>query len=455
MKIYEYSPSGLVGKTFECECGYTHASTVKGISVYGGAIKELPAAVRSCGADSVFIVADENTFAASGETAVKLLSDEGIESRVCLLKTEEGFDRPEPTEKALGNLVMSYDKKCGVIVGAGGGVVNDLCKLASNLGHIPYIYVPTCPSMDGYTSDSASVIYNGVKTSVPCKCPDYLICDTDIISKAPKKLLLAGIGDMCAKTVSICEWRISNLITGEHYCGDIAEIMRRCRKAAVKYAEAAVNGDKNAVSEIVKGLIMVGMAMTYAKSSRPASGVEHYYSHLWDMRCLEEHRQCELHGIQVGVGTLLTLKKYEELKKITPDKEKALSFINSFDRAAWERGVRAYFGSCAESIIGIENREGKYAPEKCAERLDIITEKWDEILKIVNEELMPYSELEELFLKIGHPTKPSEIGESDESAEKAFCHTSDIRDKYILTRLLYDIGETGRFFNSSSSSFLQ
>ncbi len=440
MKIFEYSPAELTGKSFDCGCGYIHESSIKSISICDGAIKKLPEAIRSSGAFSAFVVADKDTFAAAGETAVSLLQNNGIECRICIIKADKGFDRPEPTEKALGNIVMSYDKDCGAVVGIGGGVINDLCKLLSDRARVPYVYVPTCPSMDGYTSDSASVIYNGVKTSLKCKCPDYLLCDTDIISKAPKKLLLAGIGDMCAKTVSICEWRISNLITGEHYCDDVAEIMRRCCKAAVKYAEAAVHGDKNAVSEIVKGLCMVGMAMTYAKSSRPASGVEHYYSHLWDMRCLEEGRQCELHGIQVGVGTLLTLKKYEKLKKAAPDKERALLHINAFDKQAWEKGVREYFGSSAESIIALEEKEEKYDRQKCAERLDIIVDKWDEILKIIDEELIPYEQLYTLFKKIGHPTAPAEIGESDESAAKAFSHTSDIRDKYILSRLLFDTG---------------
>ena len=247
---------------------------------------------------------------------------------------------------------------------------------------------------------------------------------------------------MCAKTVSICEWRISSLITGEHYCEDVAEIMRRCRKAATENASAALRKDKKAVEAIVNGLIMVGMAMTYARSSRPASGVEHYYSHLWDMRCLEEGRQCELHGIQVGVGTLLTLKKYEKLKRVTPDKEKALKYINSFDKRAWERGVREYFGSSADSIIALEEKEGKYDKDKCASRLERIIRNWDKILKIIDEELVSYNELEELFKKIGHPTKPSQIGESEQSAAAAFSHTSDIRDKYILSRFMYDTGIT-------------
>lgn len=442
MRICEYTPAGLVGRTFECSCGMTHRSTIKHIDVSDGAIYRLPSVVAETGAKTVFVAADENTYKAAGELAVKLLSDNGIKSVVCLLKAEEGFERPEPTEAALGNLVMTYDKSCEAIVGVGGGVVNDLCKLMSNLGHIPYIYVPTCPSMDGYTSDSASVIYNGVKSSVKCKCPDYLLCDTDIISKAPKKLLLSGIGDMCAKYISICEWRISNLITGEPYCEEIAEMMRTYAKAAADNAEAAVRGDKKAVEAIINGLCLVGTAMTYARSSRPASGVEHYYSHLWDMRCLEEHRQCELHGIQVGVGTVLSLEKYEKLKKIKPDKNKALEHINSFDYAKWERGVREYFGHSAEQIIKTEQREGKYDKDKHAGRLEIILDNWDKILQIIDEELIPAEKLSDLFKKIGHPITPAEIGESDESAALAFSHTSDIRDKYILSRLLFDIGET-------------
>ena len=43
-------------------------------------------------------------------------------------------------------------------------------------------------------------------------------------------------------------------------------------------------------------------------------------------------------------------------------------------------------------------------------------------------------------MKIGHPVRPEEFGESEKSAAEAFSHTSDIRDKYILTRLMFDLG---------------
>ncbi len=442
MRMFEYGPAEIVGRRFVCSCGKVHVSPVKRVTVRAGAINDLADAVRELGGSRVFMVADENTYKAAAERAKALLEDAGIDCAVRLLTTEPGFERPEPTERTLGNLIMSFPRGYDAVVGVGGGVVNDLCKLVATPGDLPYIYVPSCPSMDGYTSDSASVIYDGVKSSVACKCPDALIADTEIISKAPKKLLLAGIGDMIAKYVSICEWRISALINGEYYCNEVAQMMRTYRKAAFENAEAAANGDPAAVEAIINGLCLVGFAMTYAGCSRPASGVEHYFSHLWDMRCLEEHRQCELHGIQVGVGTLLSLRKYEKLRKMIPERKKAEEHIRAFDREKWEKDVRDYFGASADKIIAIEDKEGKYDAEKCLLRFDIIAAHREQILKIMDEELIPADELEALFEKIGHPVKPEDFGESAESAAAAFAHTSDIRDKYILSRLAFDLGIT-------------
>ncbi len=438
MRLCELKPADTIGKEFECECGKTHKTPLKYADISADAIQKLPDVIKALGGTNAYLIADDNTMKAAGDAALSLLRKDGIKATAHLLGIEEGFERPEPTEQTLGNLVMGYDKNCDIIIGVGGGVVNDMGKLLSKLGHIPYVYIPTAPSMDGYVSDSSSVIYNGVKSSVPSKCPDALVCDTSILAKAPKKLILAGIGDMAAKLISVCEWRIGALVTGEYYCEEVAEIMRKYRRLVLDNAEAAVNGDEKAVRSIAEGLTLAGTAMTFAGVSRPASGVEHYYSHLWDMRCLAEKRQCELHGIQVGVGTLLALEKYEKLKEIKPDKNKAEKAALSFDRTAWERGVREYFGASADTVIKIEDREGKYSPGKVLARQKIIFDNWDKILQTVEEELIPAQQLRDLFIKIGHPTIAEEIGED---AETAFCHTGDIRDKYILSRLMYDIGE--------------
>ena len=47
-----------------------------------------------------------------------------------------------------------------------------------------------------------------------------------------------------------------------------------------------------------------GFAMQSSKSSRPASGAEHQFSHLWDMQHHTHNGVAPSHGFKVGVATL-------------------------------------------------------------------------------------------------------------------------------------------------------
>ncbi len=435
-KLSALDINSLLNTEFVCPCGKTHSSSVKKCHIDTGAIYKLTDIAHGYNASSVYLVCDTNTYRAAGEKAEKILTDSGI---VCHAHI---FSRPsklEPDEQAVGEAVMDY--KCeDMIVGVGGGVINDICKFLKKLTQKPYVICGTAPSMDGYASDSSSMIYKGVKTTVYTCTPDEIVCDLDIVSDAPRQMILAGIGDMAAKFISICEWRISAEINGEYYCEQIADIMRKYARSCCDNAEKAVQRDKNAIKNVVEGLICAGIAMNFANNSRPASGIEHYYSHLWEMRAIEEGEQSELHGISVGVGTLLALKKYGKLIKLTPDRESASAHASAFDFDKWQREVTEYFGRTADAIIEIEKREKKYCPETVKNRLDKIVSLWYDILQIVDDELISYEHLYNLFEKIGFPTSPEQIGQSMQSAERAYLHTRDIRDKYILSRLTYDMG---------------
>jgi len=185
---------------------------------------------------------------------------------------------------------------------------------------------------------------------------------------------------------------------------------------------------------------MSGLAMNYAGISRPASGMEHYISHILDMRALEFGTPADLHGIQCGVATLMTVEAYEHLAKITPDREKALAYAKNFDPEHWFASLRELLGHGAEAMIEGEQREGKYNREKHAARLEKILANWDRILQIAAE--LPSSEaLRAFFVSIGHPTTAEEIGLTPEDVRRAFLAAKDIRDKYVLGRLLWDLGE--------------
>ena len=300
-----------------CKCGKVHRSSVKEVFGGSGAISRLPEAIAKLGGTKAFILADENTFAAAGDKVTAALDGAGIPFAKYVLKSG-----CMPDEKTIGSSFAHFDNSCDVVVGVGSGVINDTSKLVSKVSRRPYISVATAPSMDGYASVTSSMDIDGLKTSLKTKCAEIIIGDTDVLKNAPMRMLRAGLGDMLAKYVSICEWRISHLVTGEYYCEYIASLIRTALKECVDNADGLINRDEKAVEAVFRGLILAGQGMEYAENTRVASGMEHSLSHIWDMRDLAFHTKSDLHGIQCGVATLIAAKCYEQLVKIKPCREK-------------------------------------------------------------------------------------------------------------------------------------
>ena len=400
-----------------------------------GALQELPGLLAQYGAKKVFLIADKNTYAAAGKTAREI-----IEGSVQVLSCVFNEAALEPDERSVGRAIMYYESDCDVVIGVGSGVINDISKIVANVAGKPYIIVGTAPSMDGYASATSSMTRDGLKISLNSKCADVIVGDLDVLCNAPAKMMASGLGDMLAKYVSICEWRIANLITGEYYCEDIAQLVREALKKCADNAEGLLKRDKEAVKAVFEGLVIGGVAMAYAGVSRPASGVEHYFSHVWDMRGVEFGTQVELHGIQCAMATYQAIKLYEIVKTQTPDYEKAASYVNAFDQKAWEQTLRAFLGKGAEAMIALEKKEGKYRKDTHPARFAVIKENWDAILQIIEQELPSSEEIAKLLDIIGIPTDLRAIGVDAECARTTFKATKDIRDKYVLSRLAWDLG---------------
>jgi len=412
-----------------------HAPTSE-ILIGPGAIRDLPAVLENLGVKSAFVFADRNTYSAAGETVCQFLRDSGAEVGCHIFEDAH----LEPDERSVGLAVMCFDPKCEAIVGVGSGVINDICKIVANISGKPYIIVGTAPSMDGYASATSSMERQGLKVSVNSKCPDVIIGDTKILAQAPMKMLASGLGDMIAKYVSICEWRLSHLINGEYYSEDIAGMVRVALKKCVDNLDGLLKRDENAVASVFEGLAICGIAISYAGLSRPASGCEHYISHVLDMRAAQFKTPAETHGLQCAMGTLQTVKLYERLKAFTPDRAKALSYAACFDYEDWCKQLRQLLGAGAETMIALEEREGKYDKAKHAARLEVILANWNGILQIIDEELPSAAMLEDLLDKINAPKTLSDIGTDEKLMPVIFGATRDIRDKYVLSRLMWDLG---------------
>ena len=422
-----------------CSCGKVHEFKSE-IIAGSGVISEIPALIKRFGAKKPYILSDKNTFAAAGARLLEILDGEGISYSSYSFPDEKLI----PDEKTVGAAFMHMGN-CDMIIAVGSGVINDTAKLLSLYSGLKFVILATAPSMDGYQSMTSSMELSGVKTSLPSKCAEVIVGDTDILKNAPDKMLQAGVGDIIAKYVSICEWRIAALLCGEYYCEGIAELVRASVKHIVASADGLISRDAAAVSSVFDGLSASSVAMNYAGISRPASGAEHYISHIFDMRGAEFGEPTDLHGIQCAIGTLIAIKLYEKLKAVKPDREKALNYVKSFDKEAWNAELRTLLGSSAESLIALEAKEGKYDPEKHAARLDRIIDNWDAILGIIEEELPSYESIYSLLKKLGAPTDFSELGIDSSLVPRAFRASKDIRDKYVLPRLLWDLGLLDEF----------
>ena len=422
--------------TPQCSCGREHDIAIDEVVVGKGAIKRLPEFVAKYQAKKPFILADRNTYKAAGGAVEDILRSSGIPFSTHVFQNKS----LEPDEEAVGSAFMHFDSSCDLIIGVGSGVINDIGKILSNVSGRTYFIVCTAPSMDGYASATSSMSRDGLKVSLNSRCADVIIGDTDILKQAPEHMLKAGLGDMLAKYVSIAEWRIGSLITGEYYCERVAQLIRTALKKCVNNAEGLLKREDAAVEAVFEGLVIGGVAMAYAGVSRPASGVEHYISHVLDMRGMEFGTPVDLHGTQCAVGTLIAVKLYEKLKAITPNREKALRYVNGFDVDAWHEALRVFLGKAAESMIALEAREKKYDKDLHKARLEVILAHWQEILRIVEEELPSAQELELLMDTIGMPKSLSQIGTEESLFPMVFRATKDIRDKYVLSRLLWDLG---------------
>src|SRR5438105_15387756 len=72
----------------------------------------------------------------------------------------------------------------------------------------------------------------------------------------------------------------------------------------LRYADGDSSVDPSSpelLETLINGLVLSGVAMEIAGSSRPCSGAEHLFSHALDRIAASP----AMHGTQVGIGTLL------------------------------------------------------------------------------------------------------------------------------------------------------
>ena len=438
MNFSKFPVEKLIDTSIPCDCGKSHNVGLKYVKVGKGVIGSVIDALNKVGVKKPFIVTDKNEYEACGKQVEEILKAEGIPLKTHIIPEKDG-KRIAPSEYATGSIALNFDSSCDGILCVGSGVMNDLCKVISNLTGKPSVVVGTAPSMDGYASDGAAMEVNNVKLSLKEKVPAALVCDVNVMAKAPMRMLHAGLGDMMGKFSALSEWKIAKIINDEYYCQETANLVTVSLDKIVKGSAGVIDRNPDSIEAIAEGLILSGIAMAFAGTSRPASGLEHYFSHAWEMMALSKGKECDLHGIQVGIGTLLVLKIYEYIKTLKPTMERVIEHAKNFNEKAWEDNIKRVFSDTADDIIAMEKRAKKNETSGRVKRAEKIINNWDKILKIA-EETPPSKTIEDIMRNAGMPLKPEDIGISKREVIDAFICSRDIRDKYLLSSMIWDIG---------------
>jgi glycerol-1-phosphate dehydrogenase [NAD(P)+] len=186
------------------------------------------------------------------------------------------------------------------VLGLGGGTALDTAKYAAFVAGVPYIAVPTTLSNDGVCSP-VSVLFaeGGRKHSFTSKIPDGILIDTDIILKAPRLLMQAGVGDILSNYTALFDWTLACRVKGESP-NDFAYFLSAHAVQSLLYSNVKTFESQEGVRMLAEGLVMGGVAMSIAGSSRPCSGSDHLFCHALDE--LYDHHLP--HGIAVAVGTI-------------------------------------------------------------------------------------------------------------------------------------------------------
>ncbi len=216
----------------------------------------------------------------------------------CIVVRDNTIDWVETVRRA------ARDTKSDLLVGVGGGTPLDVAKLVAAQERICFLSIPTSPSNDGIASPVAVIKTRSRPDSLPARMPIGVIADLEILKQAPANCIRAGVGDLLSNVSAIADWDLACL-RGKDRMDDFARLLALTgAEAMVRFAEGESRLDPTSpdlLEVLIHGLVLSGVAMEIAGSSRPCSGAEHLFSHALDRIALRP----AMHGAQVGLGTIL------------------------------------------------------------------------------------------------------------------------------------------------------
>lgn len=393
------------------------------------------------------VVADTTTWSVAGKRVNTLLIEAGLLPDSPYIFSDKDM---HAEWKYIEELDRALEATDAIAVAVGSGTINDLAKLSSHHCGKRYMNVSTAASMDGYTAYGASITKDGAKQTFNCPAPLAVVADTEIIAQAPKAMTASGYADLFAKIPAGADWIISEELDVEPIDLFSWGLVQNSLKTALENPALINNGDKDAIHRLIEGLIMSGFAMQAHQTSRPASGADHQFSHLWNM---EHHVMADgkmpSHGFQVSIGSLMSTALYEEMLKEDFSQLDVEACVNAWPSLEHQKAeAQEMFRNTDFPSIGDKEITAKYiGREELRKQLTILKNNWPHIKARVKCQLIPFNEAKARLKAVGAPVEPEEIGITRERLRDSVLRAQKIRRRFTILDLAIRTGKLDKWLN--------
>ena len=416
------------------------ASVTRAVAVARGAIGQLPRLLsQPNAAGACLIVADPATLHAAGHAAIAALRGAGIAVSEPIILDEA--PRVKPRIELARDLAARFAQTNALPIAVGAGVISDVTKCAAGIAGIAYASLATAASMDGYAGSGAAMLDEGFKRTFACPPPVAIAADLDVIAHAPARMAPWGYGDLAGKIVAGADWLLADA-AGEDPIDStaFALVQDHVRQWLAAPARVAAH-DVEALRALVEGLLVSGFAMQAHGSSRPASGSEHQFSHLWEMDRIEVGGEPAAHGACVGIGTVAMLALYEwllaqdvatlgrsDLPPVRDPRRIEAEVAHAFD------DPRLIASARAETLAKLERDRRR------DERVRALAAAWPSLKARLAATIVPAATMEKWLAAAGAASHPADIGVSLARLQRDYRRARLIRRRYTILDALEDFG---------------
>ena len=381
------------------------------------------------------VIADENTFRVAGKDALDNLRASGRQCLEPLILEADGLYAEYSFVTRIQNALANND---AIPVAVGAGAINDLTKLASHLSGRQYLSVATAASMDGYTAFGASITHEGSKQTFDCPAPIGVVADLEVIAAAPEGLNASGYADLVAKVPAGLDWLLADSLGIDAVDPDIWDMVQSRLDVWMSGPDGVRTGDLEVTRRLTIALMITGFAMQASCSSRPVSGAEHQFSHLWDMEHHTYRGSTPSHGFKVGIGSLASLGLYEAVLAYNFENLDVDAAVKAWPTlAANDDEINTLFEIPELRDKAILESTTKYIDHDALRtQLNQVKRDWPRIRARLETRMMPRADVYKLLHAAGCPVNSEDIGISPDRLRLSFRKAYHIRRRFTVLDLV-------------------